>query len=205
MSYQLLLYNFIFVVDMEKEAILITKAKGEQVPFISGKLLRSLKNAGASEELAAFIGEQILGNIHPGISTKEIYDMAFGMLRNNSRPLAARYHLKSAIIELGPSGFPFEKYIATILNYQGYTVKVDEIAQGKCVSHEIDVIAEKGNDVSMIECKYHNNRGTICDVKVPLYIHSRFNDVLAVWSGIPEHQGKNHKGWVVTNNTMAAG
>ena len=39
--------------------ILITKASGEQAPFSSDKLKRSLLNAGASEELAESIVDEI--------------------------------------------------------------------------------------------------------------------------------------------------
>lgn len=188
---------------MEKDFIIITKANGDSSVFVLEKLLRSLKKAGASEEIASVIGSQVMEKIYKGITTKEIYSIAFGLLKNYSRPLAARYHLKTAIMELGPSGFPFEKYVATILNYQGYAVKIDVLVDGKCVTHEIDVIAEKENDVYMVECKYHNNRGTICDVKIPLYIHSRFKDVEAVWLELPEHKGKNHKGWLFTNTKFS--
>ena len=65
--------------------------------------------------------------------------------------------------------------------------------------HEIDVIAEKENNHIMIECKYHNLPGTICDVKIPLYINSRFKDVEASWIQLPGHDKKFHQGWVVTN------
>lgn len=189
---------------MKNESILITKATGELAPFNPEKLLQSLKRSGATEETARNISAEVSSKIYAGMSTKKIYSMAFGLLKNRSRPVAARYHLKTAIMELGPSGFPFEKYFAAILEAQGYVVRVGEIVNGRCVTHEIDVIAEKGNDFFMVECKYHNNRGIICDVKIPLYIHARFNDVEAVWLTEPEYQTKNRKGWVVTNTKFSA-
>ena len=107
-------------------------------------------------------------------------------------------------MELGPSGYPFEKYIAAILYHQGYMVKVGEIIKGKCVNHEIDVIAEKENQHFMIECKYHNQLGTISDVKIPLYIQARFKDVEAAWMLLPGHGTKFHQGWVVTNTKFSS-
>jgi hypothetical protein len=189
---------------MKNESVLITKATGELAPFNPEKLMQSLKRAGAPDETARNITAEVSSKIYAGMSTKKIYSMAFSLLKNQSRPVAARYHLKTAIMELGPSGFPFEKYFAAILEEQGYAVRVGEIVNGKCVTHEIDVIAEKGNDFFMVECKYHNNRGIICDVKIPLYIHARFNDVEAVWLTQPEYQTKNRKGWVVTNTKFSA-
>jgi hypothetical protein len=84
-------------------------------------------------------------------------------------------------MELGPSGFPFEKYVAEILKYQGYRVEVGVIVEGFCVKHEVDIIAEKEAKHFMIECKFHNQPGTFCDVKIPLYINSRFLDIEKMW------------------------
>lgn len=102
-------------------------------------------------------------------------------------------------MELGPSGFPFEKFFASLLEYKGYKTQVGVMVEGHCVRHEIDVIAEKGNDYIMVECKYHNMNGIACDVKIPLYIQSRFLDVEYNWKTLPGHKNKNHQGWLVTN------
>ena len=102
-------------------------------------------------------------------------------------------------MELGPSGFPFEKYLSEILAHKGYKVQVGKIVEGKCVKHEVDVIAEKDEQHFMIECKYHNSPGIFCDVKIPLYIQARFKDIESQWKIIPGHGAKFHQGWVVTN------
>ena len=187
-----------------RNQILITKANGEQAPFSSEKLKHSLLNSGAPEELAESIIDEVKPKLNNGISTKKIYRIAFNLLRERSSHLAAKYHLKRGIMELGPSGFPFEKFIGEILRYQGYSVKVGEIVRGKCVNHEIDVIAEKDHHHFMIECKYHNRPGTISDVKIPLYIQARFKDVEAAWIQIPGHSTKFHQGWVVTNTRFTS-
>lgn len=179
--------------------ILITKASGETVPFLPEKLQRSLLRAGASAEQAHSILKAIEDGLYPGITTKRIYQYAFNLLRQHSKPLAARYKLKTAIMELGPSGFPFEKFIAAFLSLQGYQTITGKIVEGNCVKHEVDIIAEKEDYHLMIECKYHNRPGTVCDVKIPLYVHSRFKDVEASWMKLPEHKDKLRQGWVVTN------
>ena len=179
--------------------ISITKASGESEPFSSVKLERSLERAGASEAEIERILEEIGSKLYEGISTKKIYRNAFNLLKESSRPLAAKYHLKHAIMELGPSGYPFEKYIGEILRYQGYNITIGEIVQGKCVNHEVDVIAQLDHQHFMIECKYHNRPGTFSDVKIPLYIQARFKDVEAQWLKLPGHGTKFHQGWVVTN------
>ena len=107
-----------------------------------------------------------------------------------------KYKLKKAIYELGPTGFPFERFVAAILEYSGYRVEVGQILQGKCVRHEIDVIAKRNEQHIIIECKFHSDRKNKCDVKIPLYIHSRYRDVVANYGN-----GNNcpNEGWVVTN------
>ncbi|HET6990550.1 MAG TPA: PD-(D/E)XK nuclease superfamily protein, partial [Bacteroidia bacterium] len=161
---------------MKKKEFIITKASGEKVPFSFQKLMKSLMRAGAGKKQALEIANEVEGKIYSGIETKKIYGIAFGLLRGRSRHLAARYHLKAGIMELGPSGFPFEKYVGEILKHLGYSVKIGQTIQGHCVTHEVDVIAEKGEQRFMIECKYHNSPGIVCDVKIPLYIQARFKE-----------------------------
>jgi hypothetical protein len=182
--------------------ISVTKSSGERSVFSEKKIRCSLQRSGASEEQIDFIINEISSKLYDGISTKQIYKLAFSLLRDNSRHLAARYNLKQAIMELGPSGYPFEKFIAEILSAEGYKTKVGQIVQGKCVGHEIDVIAEKNNHIYIVECKYHNLRGIFCDVKVPLYIQSRFKDVESQL--IQAHPDKTYEGWVVTNTKFSA-
>ena len=54
----------------------------------------------------------------------------------------------------------------------------------------------------MIECKYHSDQGRTCNVKIPLYIQSRFLDVEKQWQKQPGHQMKFHQGWVYTNTRL---
>lgn len=182
-----------------KTTIFITKASGETVPFSMEKLRRSLRHAGAKGNEIEIISSEIERTLYPGISTKEIYRKAFSLLKKFSAHLAAKYKLKKAILELGPSGFPFEKYVGAILKHEGFSVLVGQIVQGHCVQHEVDVVAEKGNQHFMIECKFHGDQLRKCDVKVPLYIRSRFLDVEKAWQQKPGHGQKFHQGWVVTN------
>ena len=181
------------------ENIFITKASGEKAPFSIEKLRHSLSRAGAGEKVIDSIALAVQQMLYPGISTKEIYQRAFSLLKKASAHAAARYKLKKAILELGPTGFPFEKYVGEILKYEGYRVQVGQMVQGHCVLHEVDVIAKKDGRHFMIECKFHSDQRRKCDVKIPLYIHSRFQDVEKAWRKQPGHDQKFHQGWLVTN------
>ena len=177
----------------------VTKASGERELFDESKLRRSLKSAGASDLIIDSITHSIKDLLVEGISTQKIYREAFSKLRTESQRAAGRYKLKEAILELGPTGFPFEQFVAEILNRVGYKTEVGVKVEGDCVTHEIDVIAVKDDHYYMVECKFHNKKENTCNVQIPLYIQSRFLDVKNNWTRQPGHSGKKHTGYVVTN------
>ena len=177
----------------------IIKANGDKALFQVEKLINSLRRSQANETLIQQIVEQVEAVLYDGMTTKQIYKMAFKMLKGKSSVSASRYKLKKALMELGPSGFPFEKLIGKLLSHEGFETEVGVIVQGNCVQHEIDVIAQKDNNHYMIECKYHSDQDRFCNVKIPLYIHSRFLDVEKQWERLKGHEAKLHKGWVYTN------
>lgn len=183
--------------------ISVRKSSGEKQEFSEEKLYNSLRNSGASDEITQSIISEIRKYLFEGIPTRSIYRKAFKLLRNRVRSTASRYSLKQAIMELGPTGYPFEKYIGALMNRLGYETLVGQIVQGKCVTHEVDVIAWKNDHKILIECKYHNLPGKICSVQVPLYIQSRFLDVKAAWERLPENRSMNYQGWVVTNTRFS--
>ena len=182
----------------------IIKASGEREPFSSDKLRYSLELAGASP----FSIEKVIGyitkEIKDGTETSLIYRHAFNILRKFERPAAARYSLKKAIMELGPSGHPFEKLVGKLLLADGFSVEVGKIVQGACVSHEIDVVAQKDNRHIMVECKFHNQQGIKSDVKIALYVQARFEDVQRAWQRQQGHAQKFHEAWLVTNTKLTS-
>ncbi|MRI00739.1 ATPase [Kriegella sp. EG-1] len=188
---------------MKKETIDILKSSGEKAKFSIEKLRGSLKHSGADNVLIDQIVKTVRDELYKGISTKEIYNRAFALLKKKKSVFASKYKLKRAIYELGPTGFPFEKFIAAIFNYSGYTTEVGKIMSGICVTHEIDVFIEKNNKVNIIECKFHGEEGLNCNVKIPLYIHSRYRDVKAQWDR-ENHQQQLESGWVATNTRFTS-
>jgi hypothetical protein len=177
----------------------VIKASGEKQRFSQEKLSGSIKRAGVESRLAKDIAKTVAKNIKGGVDTGKILNQALHSLQKQNPALAAKYNLKKAIMELGPAGFTFEKYVAEIFKEYGYSVKTGETVKGYCVNHEIDVIAQKDNKHFMIECKYHNERGIRSDVKVALYTFARFLDVKKAWEGAPGHKDFFHQAWLVTN------
>lgn len=183
--------------------IYIIKSSGEKAKFSLDKLRASLAKSGADIHTVNEIIENVQKELYDGISTKEIYKRAFALLKKKGGYLASKYKLKKAIYELGPTGYPFECFISAILRYSGYETNVSEIVQGKCVSHEIDVIAKKNGNTTFIECKFHSEEGRNCNVKVPLYIASRFKDLKIHWDSKPQETALDN-GWVVTNTRFTS-
>lgn len=155
----------------------ILKADGTSEVFDPTKLEHSLRRAGASDELITSILERILVDIGEEETTSSIYTKAFEYLKEGEHVPAARYAMRRALIELGPTGFPFEDFVGEIYRALGYSVKVGTIVQGQCVEHEVDLIAEKEKECIAAELKFHNQAGFKTDTKVALYVHARFLDL----------------------------
>ena len=181
------------------ENILITKKSGDQVLYDPEKLKNSLLRAGASVHIAEKVLLQLDGHIHNGMSTHKVYQKAYALLSKISHGSAGRYRLKKAIMELGPTGYPFENFIGAIIEHQGFEVSTGQIIEGLCVDHEVDVVAENKEKIIIVECKFHREGNRKSDVKIPLYIRSRFNDIYAKWEKEGRIGNRKFEGWLVTN------
>lgn len=182
----------------------IIKANEEEASYDPEKIIRSLKRAGATQEIIQEVLSATEKELYEGIHTKEMYRIVFRNLKKLSNGTAGKYHLKNAIMELGPTGFPFEKFIAALLEAEGYQTLTNQIVQGRCIQHEIDVTAEKDNRHFMIECKFHGTAGSISDVKHALYVYARFLDVEKSWLNKSDPSQKFHQGWLVTNTRLTS-
>lgn len=209
MKFSKLQEGFLLILHTEIKNIMtrkinVYKHSGEKQPFSEEKLVSSIIRAGATTELAQEVSSELNKLLYDGISTREIYRNAFRILRKKMRSLAARYSLKNAIMELGPSGYPFEKFVGEIFRKEGYQVKTGQIIQGHCIQHEVDVIAVNRHLTIMAECKYGNDQGKVSSVQVPLYVNSRFHDIMQVWQKEPGNQEMNFQGWIVTNTRFSS-
>lgn len=170
----------------------VIKADRTREPFSEQKVLASIKRARIPHHLQGEVLSNIKSKLYDGISTDEIYRHILNYLNTSSQPYTrSRYSLKESIMMLGPTGYPFEDFIAKLLENAGYQTKVRQILSGQCITHEIDVIAEKDGKTAMIEAKFHNNPGTRSEVQTALYIQARFEDVRI--------RNKIDEAWLVTN------
>jgi hypothetical protein len=114
-------------------------------------------------------------------------------------PIAIKYSLRRALSELGPDGFPFEKYVAKIFQSWGYETLIDQNVLGICVPHEVDVVAWNKDKLIMVEAKFHNELALKSDLKVALYIKARFDDLKGNSFNYGGITRTLDEGWLVTN------
>lgn len=158
--------------------MLITKADGTQEEFSEKKLLASIKRAGIPEDTQATVLMHVKSKLYHAIPTSEIYQHITEYLGKSQEPFAkSRFTIKEALQELGPTGYPFEDYVARLLQEMGYQTQTRVIVQGTCISHEIDVIATKGREKILVEAKFHNSNTLKTDVQVAMYTWARLQDV----------------------------
>jgi len=187
------------VITMSNNNIQVLKADGSREFFDSGKLEQSLRRTGVSENTVNRISDHIQAELINDMSTSDIYRHAFSLLAQSQRGAAVRYSLRRALAGLGPSGFPFEDYMAELFKARGWQAETGRTFKGKCVPHEVDVVAWKKDELVMAEVKFHNELGYKTDLKVALYVKARMDDLSGVFYNIGGSEQKLRAGYLITN------
>jgi len=182
----------------------IRKADGTEEAFDLEKLERSLARSGATPEAVRKVAQEVTKELRHGMSTTEIYRRAFGELKRVERSAASRYSLRRAILEFGPTGFPFEDFVAQVFAARGYKTQTDIYVPGKCVEHEVDMIAQKEQECIGAEIKFHNRMGEKTDVKVALYVYARFLDIEAAVKENNSSVYPINTWWLITNTKFTS-
>lgn len=208
---------------MDKE-IFVKKASGELEQFSAEKLSGSLKRSGADDGVIEEIIDEITGWIEElngssaPPSTRNIYNKAFTLLRRMTNGNAARYKLKNAMMEMGPTGHPFEHFMGEVYRLLGYEhIEVAQVLRGHCLTHEVDVVATRrkpgkkngllpGDNMEqlVVECKYYQSTGKNANVQVSLYVHSRMEDIFGFRKKMPEYANYTFRGGIATNTRFSS-
>lgn len=183
---------------------LVTKSDGTREAYNEDKIITSATRVGVPTELQHEMLEHIRSRLYDGVKTSEIFAQIQEFLQaHQSGHLAMKYNLKTALTELGPSGYPFEKYLSLLLVELGYVTETNQTLNGACVTHEIDVLAHKdlpaqaGDTTYFIEAKFHQSTNQRTDVRVALYIKARYDDLLTSWN-----RGAT-QAWIITNTRFS--
>lgn len=187
---------------MPHTVVHIRKASGELVPYNPQKIKESLKRAQVDIPTINVILEKLDPFVQEEMTTKEVYDKVHALLKDVDRPKASTYNLKQAIMELGPTGYPFEKFMSGVLLHLGYLTELNQVLAGRCITHETDIIATKAGVRYMIEAKYHNSAGSKTDAQVVLYTQARFEDICAAWDQQRKAEHELHRVWLITNTKL---
>lgn len=157
--------------------LFIINSNREKEPFSIEKVYGSARRVGASKELAKKIAKTIEKEVYPGITTLEIFKRVKKLLHQGIPKAALKFNLKKGIKKLGPTGFPFEKYIGAIFSKNGFEIKLNQHVPGLCCKYEIDFVAKKGSLLYIGECKYHNLSGGRVHSNTALANYARFLDI----------------------------
>ncbi|MAG12189.1 hypothetical protein CL630_00040 [bacterium] len=177
----------------------IIKASGEAEKFNHEKFCNSLEQAGANPSVAQEVCKRVKTEIGPSASTDEIFEKATALLQRKDIGIVMRYSLKRGVAALGPAGFHFEQYVETIVNAYGYKTKRNVFMKGVCVTHEVDVVAQKGRKHFLIEAKYRNRQGIKTDITTTMYADARLQDIIPVQEKKEKGWGAMHSMWLITN------
>ena len=158
-------------------SLYIINSNGEREPFSAEKVYRSAKRVGASKELAKKITKTIEKEVYPGITTLKIFKRVKKILQQKTPKAALKFNLKEGMKKLGPTGFPFEKYVGAIFSRNDFEVKLNQHISGFCCKYEIDFVAKKDNLLYIGECKYHNLPGGRVHSNTALTNYARFLDI----------------------------
>lgn len=178
--------------------IQVIKASGQLEPLSIKKIRQSLSRAGADQKVIDRILVAVKPKLYDRIPTREVYRLVYDQFNQLQPPQVFHYALKPALMELGPSGYPFEKFMAKLFDRMGYQTKTNVIVSGHCVSHEVDVVVSKGKEKYLLECKFHQRPGTKTTVKDALYIQARFEDIKEKSPGVYQAI------WLVTNTKLTS-
>jgi Holliday junction resolvase len=183
-------------------AIRIVKSDGVSEPFDIEKLRAGLRRAHTPADILDRIANAVSERVREGTTTRQISQMVHRQLRREHLATLYRYTLRDALLKLGPAGFRFEKYVASILQAYGYAAELPEELQGACVRHEVDVVARKDGRTIMIEAKFRNDFSYFV----------RLKDVLATWARYLDLREGAEAGtcpkfdevWIVTNGKISS-
>lgn len=184
---------------MNNQNIYVKKHSGELVLFEPEILIQSLSKSGASPQEVEDVFKKVNKKIYNSITTRNLYQIAFDELRNIRKSYAARYSLKKALRDLGPDGFYFESWIVKIFQQDSCQTIQGVTLQGQAVTHEIDVLAVKDNELLLCECKFKNDVTAKTPVTTSMYFLSRFNDLKPLKFNFFNKKLRPTQGWLITN------
>ena len=189
-------------------AIRVLKSTGKLQVFDEQKYVKSLIRAGTEPKVAHQLVKRIKGHLYDKIPTEEIYQLTHQFLKEHNQEKArVLYRLREAIALL--DSIAFEKYVARLLEFWGYKTIWNVLVAGKCIEHQVDVVAEKEGKKYLVEVKHHKRYHRDSGLGRILELQARFEDVKELKGPIhytteqPVQEIKFDRAWLITNTKFS--
>lgn len=177
----------------------VIKADGTRQRFEKHKIMRTCLRAGSDKETAEYIAEEIRKKVSDGTTTHDIYKMILSYLAKTEKITAFLFRLREALSQL--DSLSFELYVKKLLESYGYKCKWDVIVKGKCVEHQVDIIAQR-EELFLVECKHHVNPHRFCGLGNVLQLQARTEDINEGYE-IRKNKYNFNYSWIVTNTKFS--
>lgn len=174
--------------------ISVTKYDGGRELYDRKKLLGSLVRCQVPRKEAEKIVSEVEKGLFDGISTNQIYQTIYRqLLEHGKKEQFKSYRLREALSLIDPH--TFEEFVKDLLRDQGFACKGNKILQGRCSTHEVDVLAQKGQEEFLVEVKHHENPHRDSGLTEVLALRGRLEDL--------GETGQKFTGWLFTNTKIS--
>jgi len=153
----------------------VIKSNGTKVAFDRGKIVETCVRAGLDTRTAKEIAEFAERTLPDGATTHQIYDLVMEEIEKRNPKSAALFGLRDAIADLDSESF--ERYTRAVLEAHGWRCAWNQVIPGRSVEHQVDVVAQKGEETWLVECKRHFNPHRWCGLDVMLQVQARLEDL----------------------------
>lgn len=179
----------------------VRKFDGTLIPFDKDRVMRTCLRMRLPKKEAEEIADEIEKEAFEGMSTKKVIDMILEHGRKHKKFFKHIVDLKEAL-GIMRSKPDFEQFVALLLEDKGYKTITNKIVQGRCIDHEIDVIAVRGNETIFVEVKHHKEFHTFTGLDTLLEINSSFEDLVQGYEA-KRHKFNFTKAMLVSNTKMS--
>ena len=156
--------------------IWVIKHDGSRQPFSQEKALNSILRAGVDKKQAGEILGIVESKLYSGITTKEIYKLVHSAIRGRVSLLQANFfRVREGLARMG--SFDFEKLVARVLESRGFSCQWNVMVGGRCIEHQIDVMAERGAKKYLVEVKHHRSEHRDCGLGDVVEMWGRLRDI----------------------------
>lgn len=180
--------------------VYVIKFDGRREKFDRNKIIKTCLRVDLSPSEASEIARSIEERVYDGITTREIYQMILKEIEKYNKGKSCIYRLREAISKILPHAF--EIFVKRLLENCGFVCEHHKIIQGWAVDHEVDIVAKRGNELFLVECKHHINFHRFCGLDVALQVQARLEDLIDGYK-----HGKNKypftKAWIFTNSKFS--